>query len=320
MHARITRRRFAWLSAALFAASRRSTSAQETTIDWCYPMGLDGGTLGDGCGIFHGYACENIPFFPGLWHTGENWHLTSGETAGTPVAAVADGEVVYAGADYPGLVIIVAHDGGLFSMYGHLNFDAPVAEGDRVQRGQQIGSVLQRADGRLSHLHFEIRSFFMSAEVNGDAPRHTFNCGYDCPPGPGYWPMSDPDHPSVMGWRNPTRVIGTSPVADDAEVIVSSSAGASLSLWSAPHGVEGATRVGELPVGAGDRFRLLEVDAGDPAGIATSATGYHLWYHIEAQRDVVWVQAAVPSARFTGSDGRPSSVRLRLLPDRRVTV
>jgi hypothetical protein len=281
-------------------------------------MGLDGGVLGDKCGIFHGYACENIPFYPGLWHTGENWHLRSGETAGTPVVAVADGEVVYAGSDYPGLVIVIAHDGGRFSMYGHLDFDALVAMGDRVRRGQRIGGVLQRTDGRLSHLHFEIRDFLMAAEVNGDAPRHTFTCGYECPPGPGYWPMSDPDPPSVMGWRNPTSIIGSGPVAKDDDVIVSTAAGPSLSIWSAPHGASGAERLGELAVEAGDRFRLLEIDAGDPASVETSAIGYRLWYRVEVDSQPVWIQAAVPSSRFTGSDGRPSSIRLRLLPDRRL--
>lgn len=226
---------------------------------------------------------------------------------------MADGEIVYAGADYPGLVIIIAHARQLFSMYGHLNFDAPIAIGDRVTRGQQIGSVLQRTDGRLSHLHFEIRTFLMTAEVNGDAPRHTFNCGYECPPGPGYWPMSDPDHPSVMGWRNPTSIIGSSPVAKGAEAIVSASAGESLSIWSSPKGTGGAEKIGELAVAAGDRLSLLEIDAGDPASAETSADSYHLWYRVEAGSQEGWAQAAVPSLRFMGSDGRPSSVRLRLL-------
>jgi hypothetical protein len=317
MNSMINRRRFAWLSAALLAVPHRAAFAQSPRLDWCYPLRPDGAVAGDGCGIFHGYACENIPFYPGLWHTGENWHLSSGETAGTPVIAVADGEVVYAGSDYPGLVIIIAHDAGLFSMYGHLDFDAPVAMGDRVTRGQRIGGVLRRTDGRLSHLHFEIRTFLMATEVNGDAPRHTFNCGYECPPGPGYWPMSDPDHPSVVGWRNPTSVIGTSPVGSDAGVIVSASAGPSLSTWSAPRGVEGAKRLGDLVVEAGDRLRLLEIDAGDPASTDTSANAYHLWYRVEAESRPVWIQAAVPSSRFTGSDGRPSSIRLRLLPKQR---
>ncbi|CAN5350393.1 hypothetical protein BH09CHL1_BH09CHL1_18760 [soil metagenome] len=214
--------------ATTFASQPLLVSAQADPIVWSYPMGLPGGVLGDGCGIFHGYACENIPFYPGLWHTGENWHLNGGETGGTPIFAAADAEIVYAGSDYPGLVIVIQHGADSFSMYGHFNFDDAVAMGAKVQRGEQIGSVLTRTDGRLSHLHFEIRTFLMTTEVNGDAPRHTFNCGYQCPPGPGYWPTSDPDHPSVMGWRNPTSVIGSTPRFDFGEVVVSSAAGDSV--------------------------------------------------------------------------------------------
>lgn len=308
----ISRRNLIWTSiAAAFAGSIRSTAAQDAAIAWSYPMGIAGRVLGDGCGIFHGYACENIPFYPGLWHTGENWHLTDGETARTPIFAVADGEVVYAGSDYPGLVLIIKHPGGFFSMYGHLNVDDAVAMGAIVRRGEQIGSVLQRTDGRLSHLHFEIRTFLMTAEVNGDAPRHTFNCGYECPPGPGYWPMSDPDHPSVMGWRNPTSIIGSGAIAADAEVSVSSVAGDSVSIWDMP----GGRKLREIAVASGDRFRLMGVDSGDPASVETSASGYHLWYRIDTgDSESAWMQAAVPSSRFTGSDGRPSSVRLRVLP------
>ncbi|CAN5350500.1 hypothetical protein BH09CHL1_BH09CHL1_18770 [soil metagenome] len=68
---------------------------------------------------------------------------------------------------------------------------------------------------------------------------------------------------------------------------------------------------------AGDRLRVLEVDAGDPASIETSSSGYHLWYRIASDFDSIWVQAAVPSSRFVGSDGRSASVRLRFLPDLR---
>ncbi|MGH2550265.1 MAG: M23 family metallopeptidase, partial [Thermomicrobiales bacterium] len=227
----ISRRNVIWSAVAAAVASKpMRAAAQPEPVLWSYPMGLPGGVLGDGCGIFHGYACENIPFYPGLWHTGENWHLNDGETGGTPIFAVADGEVVYAGSDYPGLVIVIQHGAESFSMYGHLNVDSAVAMGAKVQRGEQIGSVLTRTDGRLSHLHFEIRTFLMTREVNGDTPRHTFNCGYECPPGPGYWPMSDPDHPSVMGWRNPTCVVGSGLWADFGEVVVSSSAGDSVSV------------------------------------------------------------------------------------------
>jgi len=318
--ARVDRRGFLALLAGF--AAPHAARAQESGARWQfgYPIAWPEHVIADGFVNLHGYACENIPWFPGLWHTGENWHADQGETAGALVLAVADGEVVYSGSDYPGLVVIVQHADDLFSMYGHLGYEPRVAVGDRVQRGDLVGTVLQRTDGRLSHLHFELRTFLMTAEVNGDTPRHQFNCGFQCPPGPGYWPMSDPDHPSVMGWRNPTsaiagRAFGGEPVPGDAEIVVSQAAGERASVWSAPKQRDGARRIGELATTPDDRHRLLEIDSGDPASKATSAEGYHLWYRIALPGGGDgWVQAALPSKRETGSDGRPATVRYRFLP------
>jgi murein DD-endopeptidase MepM/ murein hydrolase activator NlpD len=109
------------------------------------------------------------------------------------VYAVATGEVVFAGSDYPGRVVIVRHADDLFSKYGHLDYALAVGVGDVVERGQPLGTILARTDGRApSHLHFEIRTFLTTPEVNGDSPRYGFACGVDCPPGPGYWPIDAP--------------------------------------------------------------------------------------------------------------------------------
>jgi hypothetical protein len=296
--------------------------AQPAPPDWQfnYPIAWPGDVIADGFVNLHGYAVENTPWYPGLWHTGENWHADRGETAGALVLAVADGEVVYAGSDYPGLVVIVRHAADLYSMYGHLAYEAAVAVGDQVRRGQTIGTVLQRTDGRLSHLHFELRTFVTTPEVNGNAPRHQFTCGFECPPGPGYWPMSDPEHASVMGWRNPTSVIGErafggEPPPEGAAIVVSQAAGERESVWSAPKHLDGARQIDELVTRPGDRHRLLEIDPGDPASTETSAEGYDLWYRIALpDGGDSWVQAAIPSKRETGSDGRPATVRYRFLP------
>src|SRR6478736_5481656 len=123
-----TRRGVIRLFAGAVFASPRVThaAASSTSVDWAfsYPMSLPGAALGDGLVILHGYACENVPYYTGWWHTGENWHLQQGETGGSPVYAVADGEVAYSGSNYPGLVVIVKHADDLYSMYGHLDFDA----------------------------------------------------------------------------------------------------------------------------------------------------------------------------------------------------
>ena len=298
-------------------------TATSTSADWAfsYPMRLPGAAPGDGLVILHGYACENVPYYTGWWHTGENWHLEQGETGGSPVFAVADGDVVFAGSNYPGLVVIIRHADDLYSMYGHLDFDAVVAEGERLKRGQLLGHVLTRTDGRLSHLHFELRTFYISNEINGDSPSYGVNCGYNCPPGPGYWPMIDPRHPSQMGWRNPSSVIANrafagAAVPASAEVIVSSSAGDTASVWTRPKHQPDAVRLDDLVTRPGDRHPLLEIDGGDVASTATSATGYEIWYRIALPGGASgWVQAAIPSKRYTGTDGRPSTVRLRWLPN-----
>ena len=306
------------------AASIRSirVGRSQATPDWAfsYPMGIPGSAPGDGLVILHGYACENVPFYTGWWHTGENWHLNSGETGGSPVYAVADGAVVYSGSNYPGLVVLVQHADQRYSMYGHLDFDSVVAEGDQLARGQLLGHVLTRTDGRLSHLHFELRTFYESAEINGDSPSYGVNCGYNCPPGPGYWPMQDSRHPSDMGWRNPTSVIANrafagGAVPSNAEIVVSTAAGESALVWTAPKDQAGALRLDDLSTRPGDRYQLLEIDGGDEASTATSADGYHIWYRIALPGGSSgWVQAAIPSKRYTGTDGRPSTVRLRFLP------
>lgn len=319
----LSRRALFWAAVASGVAIRapHTATAQNAGLPaFSYPMGFAGQPLGDGLLMRHGYACENTWFFPGWWHTGENWYRAGGEeSAGIPVYAVADGEVVYADFDYPGRVVIIQHGPDLFSQYGHLDYDLAVAPGDLVVRGEQLGTILLRTDDRArSHLHFEIRTFFTSTEVNGSAPRYAVNCGVECPPGPGYWPMDAPEHPSAMGWRNPTHVIahrawgGTAPAG--AEVVVTTMAPEVTSLRSAPGDEAESTVLAELALAAGKSYPLLDIAAGDEASTGTSAEAYRLWYQIAVEGETAWVQAAVPLAFDTGSDGRPSSVRLDFLP------
>ncbi len=305
--------------AAALATRLRPTMAQASLPAYSLPIGLPGQVLGDGFLIRHGYACENTWYNTGWLHTAEDFYLPNGNTAGAGVYAVADGEIVFAGSEYPGLVVIVQHADDLYSMYGHLDRTLAVETG-KVERGQLLGTVLDRTDGRVpSHLHFEIRTFLIRSEVNGAAPRYAVRCGFNCAPGPGYWPMDAPEHPSAIGWRNPTHVIAhrafdSAPPAD-AEVIVASGSGDATALWSAPSDHADAEQVGDLPLNAGDRYRLLSIATGPEASTETSADGYRLWYRIVVP-DVgrAWVQAAIPSTDDTGSDGRPSSVRFNLLP------
>ena len=235
--------------------------------------------------------------------------------------AIAAGEVVFAGSEYPGLVVIVRHADDLYSMYGHLDYALAVSEGDRVERGTLLGTVLARTDGRApSHLHFEVRTFLTTPEVNGDAPRYGYGCGYQCPPGPGYWPIDAPEHPSAMGWRNPTHVIARRAWPDripaGSEVILAQGAAEPITLWTAPADVDAAGLFSELSaITPGAAFSLLEIAAGAEDATGTSAEAYRVWYRIALPTgDEGWVQAAVVTSNDTGSDGRPSSIRFDFLP------
>lgn len=286
-----------------------------------YPIGLPGRAPGDGFFIRHGYASENTWYNPGYWHTGEDWYALAGDTAGAEVYAIAAGTVVYVGSNYPGRVVIVEHSPDLYSMYGHLDPAVAVGEGQGVARGDVLGVVLRRGDDVPDHLHFELRAFLTADPVNGAAPRYAFRCGPRCPPGPGYWPLDAPDHPSDLGWRNPTHVIAGrmfgAPAGNLGEVVIATGlARDRVTLWSAPP-TPGARQeaVGELPLVPGARLTLLEVWAGPEDSRETSAQGYQLWYRVALPAGGTgWVQAAQPSPFETGSDGRPSSVELVLLP------
>lgn len=312
----LTRRALAGAAASL--AVLPHARAQASAWQWSYPMGLPDRVPGDGLYIRHGYATENVDFYPGGWHTGENWYLLDNGSAGLPVYAVADGEIVFAGYDYPGPVVIIRHAPELYSMYGHLAYEL-LRDSGTVTRGEQIGTVLDRTDGRSpSHLHFEIRTFLTEPEVNGPSPRYSFTCGPNCPPGPGYWPTDAPEHPSAIGWRNPIHVMarrafGGGDVPEGMEVMVAEGAPATLPIHATAERGDDAS--GDLAVKPGDRFPLLEIAAGAEDTGRTSAEAYLLRYRVAIpDADPAWLDALVTSEDAFGSDGRPSSLRFYLLP------
>lgn len=287
-----------------------------------YPIGWPGQPPGAGFFIRHGYATENTWYNPGFWHTGEDWYAGEGDTAGAEVYAIAAGEVVYVGANYPGRVVIVRHSADRFSMYGHLDPAVAVEEGQPVERGTRLGTVLRRGDQVPNHLHVELRTFLTTDAVNGARPHYGFRCGVNCPPGPGYWPIDAPDHPSDIGWQNPTHGIAEEQAESGAAPPLASVVvppwpdTAQLALWSDPPGAAPERRqIGELPVTPGQRFALLAVRSGPADSRGTSAEAYELWYQIVLPAGGSgWVQAAVPSAFEQGGDGRPASVVFQLIP------
>lgn len=76
---------------------------------------------------------------------------------GTPVYATGNGIVEYAGMDNSGygLHIIINHNFGYQTLYGHLSKLA-VRVGDKVKRGQLIGYVGSTGLSTAPHLHYEV--------------------------------------------------------------------------------------------------------------------------------------------------------------------
>ena len=82
--------------------------------------------------------------------------------AGTPILAVADGVVSFAGqrGAYGGLIIVDHTVGGqrVASLYAHMyNHGIHVSTGDSVAAGQHIGDVGSAGRSTGPHLHIEIR-------------------------------------------------------------------------------------------------------------------------------------------------------------------
>lgn len=312
---RLTRRDLLGALAAAGLSLPLTSAAAQATPAFTLPMGWDGEIPGDGTVIRHAFDVENTSLYPGWWHTGENWYLDfEGNSAGAPVYAVADGTVVFAGSDYPGRVVIIQHNGGIFSMYGHLDYALLVGEGETVSRGQLIARVLDKTDGRSpSHLHFEIRTFLIESIVNGDAPWYDYPCGYQCPPGPGYWPFSSDLLPTQVGWLNPLHVIYGRAYGSDipagAEVIASQSA-AELPLRRT-HAAASTETVTLTP---GQRLPLLEIATGAEATLDTSAGAYSIWCKVELPTgDTGWLPAVRATNEYVQTDGRPATIRIDLL-------
>jgi murein DD-endopeptidase MepM/ murein hydrolase activator NlpD len=78
--------------------------------------------------------------------------------AGTPIHAAADGVVTYAGNELKGYgnLILIKHGDTYVTAYAHTN-SIGVARGQRVAKGDVIGTVGQTGDVTQPQLHFEIR-------------------------------------------------------------------------------------------------------------------------------------------------------------------
>jgi len=77
---------------------------------------------------------------------------------GTPVRAVENGVVAYAGNELRGFgnLLLVKHSGGWITAYAH-NDTLLVKRGDKVGKGQVISKVGSSGSVTIPQLHFELR-------------------------------------------------------------------------------------------------------------------------------------------------------------------
>ncbi len=96
------------------------------------------------------------PPYGGFPHFHSGIDLT--EPFGSPVYAADDGVVALVGSSTSGYgnYVVIAHSGGLDTLYGHLSA-ALVKAGQTVSQGQTIGLEGSTGNSTGAHLHFELR-------------------------------------------------------------------------------------------------------------------------------------------------------------------
>ncbi len=75
----------------------------------------------------------------------------------SPIFAVEDGRVVYAGSKFRGygIMILMEHADGFSSLYSHMN-KIFVKSGDLVKKGHHLGAMGRTGRATGVHLHFEL--------------------------------------------------------------------------------------------------------------------------------------------------------------------
>ena len=98
-------------------------------------------------------ASRRVTQYYGRYHTG----VDIGANYLTPIVAVSDGivELVQFGRTGYGYQTIIDHENGYKTRYGHQS-QIFVKPGDRVTKGQTIGTVGSTGQSTGPHLHFEV--------------------------------------------------------------------------------------------------------------------------------------------------------------------
>ena len=110
--------------------------------------------------IYKGYSADVLSYNATL----KQWEVHNGidfQTAtGSSVYSILNGTVVDVYSNVlEGSVVVVEHDNGWVSTYGSLDENVSVKAGDKVERGQVLGTVADTASSELeagAHLHFSL--------------------------------------------------------------------------------------------------------------------------------------------------------------------
>ncbi|HWM37401.1 MAG TPA: LysM peptidoglycan-binding domain-containing M23 family metallopeptidase, partial [Streptomyces sp.] len=94
----------------------------------------------------------------GSWSSGKHTGVDFSAPSGTSVKAVTSGTVVQAGwSGSYGNQVVLKHEDGKFSQYGHLS-SVSVRPGQQVSVGDQVGASGSTGNSTGPHLHFEVRT------------------------------------------------------------------------------------------------------------------------------------------------------------------
>lgn len=148
--------------------------------------------------VFQEFCHVNVRY-DSRYHCGED----ATGNGGTPVYAVADGEVSYSGpgGGYGWLIVVYHPAAGVYSLYGHLSTRRDKIQHGEIKKGQLIGYLADNdedgsGDGYPEwgpHLHFAIRKGRVSDYPDSGDERW----------GAGYTSGYPPD----IGWLDPTDFI-----------------------------------------------------------------------------------------------------------------
>lgn len=132
-------------SASAFRCGSTATSIDVGTGAWTWPLAEGTYEIGTPFG-------QAGPLWSTGFHTGQDFPAA----IGTPVRAVTAGTVRIEHPAWAGNLVRIDHGNGLETLYAHLS-RIDVADGARVNAGQQIGAVGTEGNSTGAHLHFEVR-------------------------------------------------------------------------------------------------------------------------------------------------------------------